>query len=214
LKRQTATALVLFITAGCASTKIDMSEPRRIVGTENAVRIDAQVTADELRPGAHIPIRWEITNQRSTPIAVADLVPVTEYDRDSHTFTVSIGSEVPGNQLLPRLVLIAPGEKRVFSATARVASILPPRSGDMSARVPPADFRMKLNFLSDTQPFARLIDIKENAIADSALADQLFPLWVERNEVVYTNAVPMRWSTARDAPSEQRVPTRRRGGGI
>ena len=211
MKRQLAIALLLF-TAGCASSAVDMSEPRRIVGTENAVRIDGQVTVEELRPGAHVPIKWEITNQRSAPIAVADLVPQTDYDRDSHTFTVTIGSEVPGNQMLPRLVLIAPGEKRVFSGTARVASILPPRSADVNVRVPPADFRMKLNFLGDTTPFSQLIDMKENAVADAVLADQLFPLWVERNEVVYTNAVPMRWSTFREPSSEQRVPTRRRGG--
>jgi len=188
-----------------------MSEPRRIVGTENAVRIDAQVTVDELRPGAHVPIKWEITNQRSAAIAVADLIPETEYDRDSHTFTVIIGSEVPGNEMLPRLLVIAPGEKRVFSGTARVASILPPRSVDVTVSVPPADFRLKLNFLGDTTPFAQLIDMKASVLADKALADALFPLWVEWNEVVYTNAVPMRWSTVRDPSSEQRVPTRRRG---
>ena len=211
MKRQWAIALLLFA-AGCASSnRVDMSEPRRIVGTENSVRIDAQVTADELRPGASVPIMWEITNQRSTPIAVADLLPETSYDRDSHTFTVDIGSEVPGNHILPRLVLIGPGEKKTFNGAARVGSILAPRTPGSSTAAA-ADFRVRLNFLGDTRPFEQLIGIRENGIADAQLADQLFPLWVERNEVVYTNTVPMRWSAARDPAVEPRVPARRRGG--
>jgi hypothetical protein len=190
-----------------------MDEPRRVVGTENAVRIDAQVTGDEVRPGAAIPITYEITNQRSTAIAVADLVPETSYDHDTRTFTVNIGSEVPGNELVPRLVRIAPGEKKAFSTVARVNSVMMPRTLNPRAAVQPAEFRLKLNFLGDTAPFERLIGLKENAIADSRLADELFPLWLDRNEVVYTNAVPMRWGARRETtPAEQRMPGRRRGG--
>jgi hypothetical protein len=212
VKTPTAIALVL-LTAGCASTTVDMTEPRRIVGTENSVRVDAQVTGEEVGPGAQIPITYEITNQRSTAIAVADLVPETSYDRDSHTFTVSIGSEVPGNQLVPRLVAIAPGEKKTFSTVARLVSVLPPRGADPRVNMQPAEFRLKLNFLGDTAPFQKLIGLKENAIADSKLADELFPLWLERNEVVYTNAVPMRWGARpRESAAEQRIPARRRGG--
>src|SRR6476469_7968117 len=36
-------ALSLLFAAGCASTKVDMKEPRRLVATDNDVRIDAQV---------------------------------------------------------------------------------------------------------------------------------------------------------------------------
>ncbi len=192
-----------------------MTEPRRIVGTENAVRLDAQVSADAVSPGAHIPIKYEITNQRETPIAVAELVPETTYDADSHMFTVSIGSEVPGNTMLPRLIIIAPGEKKTFSAVARLIFALPPRSVDPQFQMAPAGFRLKLNFLGDTEPFRALIGIKEVAVADAQLADALFPLWLERNEVVYTNAIPMRWSARRDPADsiERRGSGRRRGGG-
>jgi hypothetical protein len=203
---------------GCASSApLDMAEPRRVVGTESLVRIDAQISADAVAPGAQVPIAYEITNQRNTAIAVAELIPETTYDAESHTFTVSIGSEVPGNTLLPRLVLIGPGEKKSFNAVARVIHVMPPRPTDAQYTIPPAAFRLKLNFLGDTEPFRELIGIKENAVADAKLADALFQIWLDRNEVVYTNAIPMRWEArARSEigdPPERRAPGRRRGGG-
>ena len=214
-----SSALFLLLLIGCASSSssLDMAEPRRVVGTESSVRVDAMISGEAVAPGAQIPIAYEITNQRSTPIAVAELIPDTTYDAESHTFTVNIGSEVPGNELLPRLVRIEPGEKKSFSAVARVRSFIPPRTLDAQFAIPPANLRLKLNFLGDTEPFRELIGIKENAVADAKLADSLFQLWLDRNEVVYTNAIPMRWEArARgefgDAP-ERRAPGRRRGGG-
>ncbi len=190
-----------------------MAEPRRIVGTENSVRVDAQVSAEQVAPGAFIPITYEITNQRAAAIAVAELIPETTYDPETHMFTVTIGSEVPGNELLPRLVSIAPGEKKSFSAMARVIYVRTPRSTDSQLGAAPAEFRLKVNFLGDTEPFQELIGIKEVAVANPKLADALFPLWLERNEVVYTNAIPMRWAPrARDSGDalERRPPARRR----
>lgn len=184
--------LLLLLTA-CASTAVDMNEPRRIVGTENMVRVDAQVTGDVVRPGAQIPFTYEITNQRPTAIAIADVIPATTFDADTRTFTVQIGAEVPGNQLLPRLIRIAPGEKRAFSALARISSVLPPRGADPREAARPAEFRLQINFLGDTKPFEQLVGISENAVADAKLADELFPLWIERNEVLYTNSIPMKW---------------------
>jgi hypothetical protein len=215
VKRILGSAVLLFGVlglGGCASTKVDMAEPRRIVGTENAVRVDAQISAEQVAPGAQIPITYEITNERDAPIAVAELLPDTTYDDESHMFTVSIGSEVPGNSMLPRLVVIAPGEKKTFSAMARLTYVLPPRVDAQFAAVQ-ASFRLKLNFLSDTEPFQQLIGIKEVAVSDPKLADALFPLWLERNEVVYTNAIPMRWDTqSRDFNGADRKGPRRRGG--
>ena len=190
-----------------------MAEPRRVVGTESSVRVDAQISADQVAPGAYIPINYEITNQRDTAIAIAELLPETTYDPDSRMFTVSIGSEVPGNTMLPRLISIGPGEKKSFSAQARVIFVRPPREGDPQFAAAPAGFRLKVNFLGDTEPFRELIGIKEVAVSDAKLADTLFPLWLERNEVVYTNAIPMRWATGSrefgDA-QERRAPGRRR----
>ena len=194
-------AIVLLL-AACASTAVDMNEPRRIVGTEELVRVDAQVTGEEIRSGSKVPITYEVTNMRTAAIAIAELVPVTSYDAEAHTFTVTIGSEVPGNELLPRLVEIGPGETQTFRAVATINTVMPPRilaRGSQSAGL-----RLKVNFLGDTQPFRALIGIPERAVADSALADTLFPLWLERNEIVYTNSVPMRWGARRQEPVMRR----------
>jgi hypothetical protein len=199
---------VLLLLAGCAAATVDMEEPRRIVGTESSVRVDAQVIGDEARPGAHIPITYEVTNQRPTSIAIAELVPYTSYDAESHTFTVHVGSEVPGNEMLPRLIEIAPGEKKTFTIAARIHFVLP--AGSAVKAPPPAALRLKLNFLGDTAPFRQLIGIKERAVADRELADQLFPLWLERNEFVYTNSIPMRLLARQRSGAEGMGPRRGR----
>ena len=183
--------LGFFLTACATTTPVDMSEPRRIVGTESSVRVDAQILGEEARPGAQVPITYEITNMRPTPIAFANLIPETNYDADTHTFTVGLGTEVPGNQVLPRLIEIGPGEKKAFSATIRLRYNMPQQADPIKAAAP-VGLRVKLNFLGEVEPFRRLVGISEVAITDPQLADALFPAWVEKNEVVYTNSIPLR----------------------
>lgn len=204
MNRSVLPLLLILLATGCASTarSIDPDEPRRVVGTENDVRIDAEVFGDKITGAASVPVRYEITNQRATPIAVADMVTASSYDEETRTVTVDIGSEVPGNELLPRLITIAPGEKKSFSTTARVRMRLP-IGGRGSVASFPAALRIKLNFLGgDLTPFGRLLTITEKAISDRALADALFSTWVEMNEVVYTNSIPMRWEGLRTERGE------------
>ncbi len=201
-------AFALLFAAACSTVPVDMNEPRRIVGTESSVRIDAEIRSEEIRPGTPVPITYEITNQRGESIAVADIIPVTTYDSETQTITINIGSEVPGQVMLPRLIAIAPGEKKTFTGSARMSFALQTRAGDPRMRLP-ASLRLKLNFLGDTKPFADLLNLaeKEKAIADAKRADELFSVWLERNEAVYTNAIPMRWVSAAQPEVTQPPPT-------
>lgn len=201
---------IVLLAAGCATTKpIDLKEPRRVVGTENDVRIDAEITADRLMPSQTINLKYEISNQRPEPIAVADIFPESSYDSETRTVTIGIGTEVPGEQLLPRLVVIAPGEKKTFVTAARINIAIPPGAANPFLRYPNA-LRLKLNFLGDTQPFAMLISIPERAVHDPRLAAELFPKWLERNESVMTSTVPMRWQGPAPDDAQPAVDSRAR----
>ena len=208
--RKSRFGAALLILAGCASTStVDMEEPRRVVGTENNVRIDAQVFGDHLSESARIAIKYDITNERNETIAIADLIPEATYDPDTQTVTVSIGSEVPGQEFLPRLLTIPPGQKKSFDAVARI-NVIVSRTVTPTTRFPNA-LRIKLNFLGDTTRFEQLIAIPERAVRSRELADELFPVWLERNETVFTNALPMRWTFEPESTPGRRPRTGRRG---
>src|ERR1043166_7523447 len=88
LKRYTAVAGLWVLLVGCSSTKpIDMSEPRRVVGTENDVRVDAEIYGDRLGPNVNVPVKYDVTNHRQTTILIADLIPESTYDPETHTVT-------------------------------------------------------------------------------------------------------------------------------
>ncbi|HEX2832722.1 MAG TPA: hypothetical protein VHW00_06885 [Thermoanaerobaculia bacterium] len=205
---------VLLAAVGCASAPpVNMDAPRRVVGTESSVRVDAEVVGEEMRAGVPLPITYEVTNHRKEIIAIADIVPETTYDAESNTLTVNIGSEVPGASLLPRLIAIGPGEKKTFNTSARVAGIGPKQSANPQFR-PSLDLRIKVNFLGNTEGFEDLIAMTQKATGDAKRADEVFPVWLERNEAVYTNAIPMRWmgraTDATSAPPPADATTRRR----
>lgn len=170
-----------------------MKEPRRLVATDNDVRLDAQVKVEMLGPSTDVPIDYQVTNNRQTAIAIAELVPNATYDEDTQTVTVTFGSEVPGEQFLPRLILIKPGERRTFSSGARVNVPITEMVNQNPFHRFPNGLRIRLNFLGDAQPFMKLVGISERAVRDPALANELFPKWVEVNESVITSVLPMRW---------------------
>lgn len=201
MKQTGSIMLSLLFFAACSSAPpVNMTAPRRVVGTESSVRIDAEIS-EEMHAGGAVAISYVITNQRETAIAVADVVQETAFDRETRTMTVSIGAEVPGETVLPRLVRIGPGEKKSFTTTARMARVIIPASPDPRV-VNRTLLRLKLNFLGDTAPFAELIGIPVKSIADKQRADALFTPWLERNEVLYTNAIPVRVNTTRGASAD------------
>ncbi|HEX7154774.1 MAG TPA: hypothetical protein VF618_25040 [Thermoanaerobaculia bacterium] len=187
------TAVLLLLSAACASTQpVRMEEPRRVVGTENDVRIDAEVYGENLTTNQTLTINYDITNNRPTTIAIADIIPETAYDPETRIVMVNIGSEVPGAQLLPRLVTIAPGEKKSFTVGARIN--FPIVVNQAGGRPAPNQLGLKVHFLGTTDEFSSLLNIPEKAVHDPKLADKLFPIWIERNEVIVTNTLPMRWA--------------------
>jgi hypothetical protein len=111
-------------------------------------------------------------------------------------------------EFLPRLLVVGPGQKKSFSANAAVKIVVPGGTGPF-VRAPQA-LRLKLNFLADPKPFEKLIDISERVVRDPQLASEIFPKWVEGNESVYTNALPMRWMPAGMSEEPAPEPPRRR----
>ncbi|HEY5609759.1 MAG TPA: hypothetical protein VIL97_01020 [Thermoanaerobaculia bacterium] len=213
LIRSSFLVLIAFMAFGCASSQphIDKGEPKRVLGREGDVRIDAQIFNARLTPNSAVEVRYEIENFRSHPIAVADLLPETTYDIESRTITVKLGSEVPGNEFLPRLLQVNSGEKKAFSAGARVNIRLP--AGDSSSPfVPfPRYLRVQLHFLGDVKPFEPLVDIPERAVHDPEMANSLFPAWIENLESVTTNTIPIEWSSTGDFGSGSDATTRSPG---
>src|SRR5689334_4475229 len=111
--------LVIALTAVAAgAARIDMKDPRRAVGTDDGVRVDAQLTTEFVSPHAPIGVTYQIHNLSPRTIAVADRSCEACYDNDTATITLSVGSEVPAGGEMPRLLIIRSGETRTFSAGA------------------------------------------------------------------------------------------------
>jgi len=206
---------LLLVVAACASSSSpihDSKEPRRALGTENGVRIDVEIYSELLSMNASIPMKYDITNHRTETILVADLIPQGNYDPDTQTVTVNLGTEIPGETFLPRLIAIRPEERKSFSTAAHVVIAANPGT-PWSPR--PNGVRIRLNFLDDTITFSKLVEIPEKGVNDPKLAADLFQKWVENNETVVTNTLPMRWqgggmATMGDQPAP---PPARRGRG-
>jgi hypothetical protein len=122
-----------------------------------------------------------------------------DYDPETRTATIDIGSEIPGEEVLPRLISIPSGGRRSFNVGAHVNIRVPPSS---LFTPNPRALQLRVNFLSDPKPFLKLIDIPEKAVHDPQLAAELFPKWVEGNETVTTNALPMHWRGQRPSAIE------------
>jgi len=203
------------VPASKPGTNIDMKEPRRMVGTENNVRVDAEIYGENMIQGTSLSIKYDVTNERPSPILIADLIPQTTYDPDTRTVTVDIGSEIPGEEFLPRLISIPSGGRRSFKTGVHINIIM---ALNAPTAPKPRALQLRVNFLGDPAPFVKLIDIPEKAVRDRELAAQLFPKWVEGSETVTTNSLPMHWQGPRptaieEAPAQTAPGRRRRPGG-
>jgi hypothetical protein len=184
-------AIVLLPSAFADS--IDMDDPRRTVGREDNVRVDAQLIQDTVSPGSPIGIAYQIENASSAPVALADKVSDASYDPDSRTITISIGSEVPSDGKMPHVVTVAPGEKKIFR-TGVTPSL--GAAASRSSLAPPRYVQIKVSILRNLAPFAQLI-ARQTGTAQT-LPDDLYDRWFESNDTIFLNAVPVRFSARRN----------------
>lgn len=185
-----AAIVLIHAAAAAAAGAIDMDDPRRTVGREDDVRIDAQLVQDTVSPGAVMAVTWQIQNMSASPIAVAEKVAAATYDSDSQTITFAIGSEVPKEGRMPHLVTVAPGETKLFrvGATPMLAG-----AATRASMAPPRYVQVKVSILRDLAPFAR-------QRTGDLLPDAVFDQWFESNDTIFLNAVPVRFS-ARPNPN-------------
>ena len=173
-----------FFAGACASSAPPRPPPEStVVGQEGGVRVEARLIFSNVSGSSAVSISADVQNLTAEPIGVAELVPMVDVSGDQATITV--GSEVPGNQIVPRIVSIPPGMKKTFTGRVRIARRID--------QMPAARVRLRVHYLSDLAPFAELLGDAEasKATAGSELADRLFTPWVERNVTIYTNDVPL-----------------------
>lgn len=186
---------LVFAAATLAADGIDMDDPRRALGREGDVRIDAQLVRETVTPGVPIGITYQIHNLSDSSVAVASKVTDASYDEESRTITLSVGSEVPPDGNMPQVVVIAAGEKKVLQAGATpVFRVSTARTAFASF---PRYVQVKVAILRDLRPFAKLIE-KQDGRTKQRLSDELFDQWFESNDTIFLNTVPVRYAPAAD----------------
>jgi hypothetical protein len=195
------------VTACTSGGDVRLSEPKLLVGRSDDVRVDARVT-DQLKPGEMVEIRWELANHRQQPIAFAEVAPRAVYDPAEGMITIELGSGLPPD-VPARLVRIASGERRSFSASVRMPrpALLPPKvrcdDSAPSGPQPPRLLRVDVQFLHELPESGPLTATDQLLAPDTS--DQLFHLWVEKTAGVTTNAVPVYWGNLRSSAEEARA---------
>lgn len=200
--------------AAIASPHVDMKDPRRALGREDDVRIDAQLLQDTLQPNGPITVTYQVENLSNAPIAIADRVSDIDFDPEAMTLTLTIGTEALTAKTLPHLSVITPGEKKTFKAGGSVHGILNAH-GPFAAV--PHSVQIRVNVLRDLAAFRQAITTQQQPNATVAVTNDLFDHWIDSTDSISLNALPVRWSAeVRDSvtSADQPGPTRggRRGG--
>jgi hypothetical protein len=174
------------------AARVDFKEPKRAVGREDNIRIDAQLNDDTLSSSSPVTVTYQVENLSNAPVAIADKIASADYDPESGTITLSIGAEVPSGETMPHMVAIKPGEKRVLTSGTFAHVAMP------SIRTPwttmPRFVSIRVSVLRDVKSFAGLIE-KQTATAPLPFPEELFDRWVEGTGSVYLNVLPIRWKT-------------------
>jgi hypothetical protein len=202
-------SIALLHAAAATAASIDMDDPRRALGREGDIRVDAQLVRDTVSPGVPIGITYQIQNLSASTVAVAAKVSDASYDEDTRTITLALGSEVPPDGNLPQMVLIAPGEKRVLQSAA--TPMLKPAATRTAFAATPRYVQVKVAIMRNVEPFATLIQ-KQDGRTKQRLSDELFEKWFECNDTIFLNSIPVEYVPPVQTDVESRTSGRTRGG--
>jgi hypothetical protein len=190
-----AVAVLLLISSTARAAGVDFKDPRRALGREDNIRVDAQMLQDTISPGTAISITYQVENMSETPIAIADKVADASFDPDSQTITLSIGAEIPPGAAMPHLSTIAPGQTRTFRIGAAPQMVVA-NSKAPWAHVP-RFVQIVVNVLRDLGPFTNLLAQQAKSATPPPLPNGLFDTWVASTSSVELNVLPVRWSDIR-----------------
>jgi hypothetical protein len=190
-----AVAVFLLVRSTAHAGGVDFKDPRRALGREDNIKVDAQMLQETLSPGCPISVTYQVENLTSAPIAVADKIADATFDADSQTITVSIGAEIPEGTAMPHLTMIAPGQTRAFRIGASPQVVVADAKSPW-AHVP-RFVQIVVNVLRDVKPFANLIAQQANSAVAPPLPNDLFDTWVASVSSVELNVLPVRWSNER-----------------
>ena len=187
-----AVSVSLLIAAAASAAHVDMNDPRRALGREDNIRVDAELLQQSLSPSSSISVTYQVENLTEQTIGVADKVSDVTFDPDTATVTFAIGAEVPTGATMPHVVTIAPGEKRVLTAGGILHVAVPRQRTPWSAV--PRYVQIKVNVLRDVTPFAALLAQQAKSAVAPVLPGDLFDKWVNVNDAIFLNSIPVRWS--------------------
>lgn len=194
-------AVTLLTSAAAYAAHVDFKDPRRALGREDDIKVDAQMLQETLSAGSPISVTYQIENLTNAPIAIADKIADATFDADSQTITVTIGAEIPSGTAMPHLTTIAPGQTRAFRIGAS-AQVLIPNAKSPWAHVP-RFVQITVNVLRDLKPFAKLIAQQAQSAAAPPLPNDLFDTWVASVSSVELNVLPVRWSNERQGQTAE-----------
>lgn len=192
-------SITLIHAAAANAAGIDMNDPRRALGREGDVRVDAQLVRDTVSPGAPIGVTYQIQNFSDSTVAIAAKVSDASYDEDTRTITLALGSEVPPDGNMPQMVVIPPGEKKLLQSAAT------PKLHAAASRAAfaalPRYVQVKVAIMRDIQPFSALIE-EQDGRTKRRLSDELFEKWFECNDTIFLNSVPVQFVPSRSSGVE------------
>ena len=202
-------AVTLLTSVTVRAAHVDFKDPRRALGREDNIKVDAEMTQDTISAGTPIQVTYQVENLTESPIAIADKVMDATFDPDSQTITMTIGAEIPPGEAMPHLTTIAPGQKRSFRAGAAARIVLADARGPF-AHVP-RFVQIVVNVLRDISPFANLIATQARSAAAPTLPNELFDQWVASVSSVELNTLPVRWTEQRSGPTAESARSSRGG---